>query len=137
MPPSATRSLSGLEPSGVCRAIVLVNDAVAVDSVVAPASTAALPFSAKIVEPRTVSFETVPALAKPTRAVVPTHLWGLPCDMDGILEVAHRHKLVVIEDCAHALGASYRGQPVGTIGDAALFSFQTPAAQHGAWGAWR
>ncbi|HUL73892.1 MAG TPA: DegT/DnrJ/EryC1/StrS family aminotransferase [Vicinamibacterales bacterium] len=60
-----------------------------------------------------------------TVAVVPTHLWGLPCDLDGILEVAAKHKLAVIEDCAHALGATYRGQPVGTIGDAALFSFQT------------
>ena len=60
-----------------------------------------------------------------TVAVVPTHLWGLPCDMSGILEVAQQHKLIVIEDCAHALGALYRDQPVGTIGDAALFSFQT------------
>ncbi|HKW02260.1 MAG TPA: aminotransferase class I/II-fold pyridoxal phosphate-dependent enzyme [Vicinamibacterales bacterium] len=65
------------------------------------------------------------AITPKTVAVVPTHLWGLPCDMDGILELAHQHKLVVIEDCAHALGALYRGQPVGTIGDAALFSFQT------------
>ena len=65
------------------------------------------------------------AITPKTVAVVPTHLWGLPCDMDGILEIAHQHKLVVIEDCAHALGATYRGQPVGTIGDAALFSFQT------------
>lgn len=65
------------------------------------------------------------AITPKTVAVVPTHLWGLPCDMDGILEIARQHKLVVIEDCAHALGAHYRGQPVGTIGDAALFSFQT------------
>jgi dTDP-4-amino-4,6-dideoxygalactose transaminase len=60
-----------------------------------------------------------------TVAVVPTHLWGLPCDMDGILELADKHKLAVVEDCAHALGATYRDHPVGTIGDAALFSFQT------------
>jgi len=65
------------------------------------------------------------AITPKTVAVVPTHLWGLPCDMDGILALAHEHKLAVIEDCAHALGATYRGQPVGTIGDAALFSFQT------------
>jgi len=80
------------------------------------------------VDPATfnVTPETVArAITPKTVAVVPTHLWGLPCDMDGILEVAHQHKLVVIEDCAHALGATYRGQPVGTIGDAALFSFQT------------
>ena len=45
--------------------------------------------------------------------------------MDEILEVARRHELRVIEDCAHALGAQYRGRPVGTFGDAAIFSFQT------------
>jgi perosamine synthetase len=56
---------------------------------------------------------------------VPTHLYGLPCDMDSIRTVAERHRLAIIEDCAHALGATYRGQPVGTLGDAALFSFQT------------
>ncbi len=67
---------------------------------------------ARVITPRTV-------------AVVPTHLWGLPCDMSGILELARARKLAVIEDCAHALGALYRGQPVGTLGDAALFSFQT------------
>jgi dTDP-4-amino-4,6-dideoxygalactose transaminase len=60
-----------------------------------------------------------------TRAVVATHLYGLPCDMDRILAVARRYNLTVIEDCAHALGARYRGRPVGTLGDAAFFSFQT------------
>lgn len=60
-----------------------------------------------------------------TRAIVPTHLWGLPCDLDPILTLARRHGLAVIEDCAHALGATYRGQPVGSFGDAAFFSFQT------------
>jgi dTDP-4-amino-4,6-dideoxygalactose transaminase len=59
-----------------------------------------------------------------TRAVVPTHIYGLPCDMDEIMEVARRHGLAVIEDCAHALGASHRGRPVGSFGDAAFFSFQ-------------
>jgi len=59
-----------------------------------------------------------------TRAVVPTHIYGLPCDMDEILAIARRHQLRVVEDCAHALGATYRGQAVGSLGDAALFSFQ-------------
>ena len=67
---------------------------------------------ARVVTPRTV-------------AVVPTHLWGLPCDMDPIVELARRHGLQVIEDCAHALGATYRGRRAGTLGDAAIFSFQT------------
>jgi dTDP-4-amino-4,6-dideoxygalactose transaminase len=60
-----------------------------------------------------------------TRVVVPTHLYGLPCEMDDIVSIAARHNLFVIEDCAHALGAVYRGRPVGTFGTGALFSFQT------------
>ena len=64
------------------------------------------------------------AITPNTRAVVPTHLYGLPCDMEPILQTARQHKLVVIEDCAHALGAAWRGRPVGTIGDAGIFSFQ-------------
>ena len=60
-----------------------------------------------------------------TRAIVPTHLYGLPCDMDRILDIAARHDLIVLEDCAHALGATYKGKPVGTFGSGALFSFQT------------
>ncbi len=65
------------------------------------------------------------AIGPRTVAVVPTHLWGLPCDMDDITAVARRHGIFVIEDCAHALGALYRDRPVGTLGDAAFFSFQT------------
>jgi dTDP-4-amino-4,6-dideoxygalactose transaminase len=64
------------------------------------------------------------AITPRTRAVVPTHLYGLPCDMEAILRIARRHGLRVIEDCAHALGATWRSQPVGTIGDAGFFSFQ-------------
>ena len=60
-----------------------------------------------------------------TRAIVPTHLYGLPCDMDRLLDIAGHHNLIVLEDCAHALGALYKGKPVGTFGTGALFSFQT------------
>lgn len=69
------------------------------------------------------SFERV--VTDRTRVVVPTHLYGLPCDMDEITTIAARHQVIVIEDCAHALGALYRGRPVGTFGTGALFSFQT------------
>ncbi|MGE5244740.1 MAG: DegT/DnrJ/EryC1/StrS family aminotransferase [Betaproteobacteria bacterium] len=65
------------------------------------------------------------AITPATSAVVPTHLYGLPCDMDAIMSIARRHDLRVVEDCAHALGATFDGRPVGTFGDAALFSFQT------------
>ncbi|MFZ4855384.1 MAG: aminotransferase class I/II-fold pyridoxal phosphate-dependent enzyme [Desulfuromonadaceae bacterium] len=58
-----------------------------------------------------------------TKAIVPVHLYGHPCDMDPIMEIAKRHGLYVIEDCAEALGAEYKGQKVGTIGDIGTFSF--------------
>ncbi len=68
------------------------------------------------------SFER--AITARTSAVVPTHLYGLACDMDAIVGLARRHGLAVIEDCAHALGATWRGRPVGALGDAGFFSFQ-------------
>src|SRR4051795_12232266 len=64
------------------------------------------------------------AITPNTRAILPTHLYGLPCDMDPILDIARRHNLKVIEDCAHALGAQYKGRMAGTLGDASFFSFQ-------------
>jgi dTDP-4-amino-4,6-dideoxygalactose transaminase len=65
------------------------------------------------------------AITPATRVVVPTHLYGLPCDMDPIVHAAARHNIFVVEDCAHALGATFNGRQVGTIGDAGFFSFQT------------
>jgi dTDP-4-amino-4,6-dideoxygalactose transaminase len=58
-----------------------------------------------------------------TKAVVPVHFAGRPCEMDDVLAVANEHGLKVIEDCAHATEASYRGIPAGTIGDFGCFSF--------------
>lgn len=58
-----------------------------------------------------------------TRALVVVHLYGIPCDMDPIMEIARRHNLFVVEDCAQAHGAVYKGKKVGTIGDAGCFSF--------------
>jgi dTDP-4-amino-4,6-dideoxygalactose transaminase len=58
-----------------------------------------------------------------TRAIVPVHFAGHPAAMDEILQIARQHRLTVIEDAAHALPASYRGHPVGTIGDVTAFSF--------------
>jgi perosamine synthetase len=59
-----------------------------------------------------------------TKAIAVVHYGGYPCDMDEINALAKRHGIKVIEDAAHALGASYRGRPVGTLGDFAIFSFQ-------------
>jgi dTDP-4-amino-4,6-dideoxygalactose transaminase len=72
-------------------------------------------------------------LTEQTRAILPVHLYGNPADMDAILAVARRHHLYVIEDCAQAHGAGYRGQKVGTLGDVAAFSFY-PTKNLGAMG---
>jgi perosamine synthetase len=58
-----------------------------------------------------------------TRAIMPVHIYGHPCDMDPLIEIARQHRLRVIEDCAEAVGAAYKGQPVGSIGDVGCFSF--------------
>jgi len=58
-----------------------------------------------------------------TRAIMVVHIYGNPADMDGIMAVAAKHNLPVIEDCAQAVGAAYRGRRVGAIGDAGCFSF--------------
>ena len=58
-----------------------------------------------------------------TRAILPVHFAGRPCDMDAILDIANRHGLKVIEDCAHAIETEYHGQKAGTFGDFGCFSF--------------
>jgi dTDP-4-amino-4,6-dideoxygalactose transaminase len=63
------------------------------------------------------------AITSRTRAIVPVHLYGLPAAMADITDIARRHGLSVIEDATLALGATYHGAPLGTIGDAACFSF--------------
>jgi len=64
-----------------------------------------------------------PAISSRTRAIIPVHLYGNVCNMDAIQRVARRHKLLVIEDCAEAHGATWKGRKVGTIGHAGAFSF--------------
>lgn len=65
------------------------------------------------------------AITPRTRAVIPVHFAGQPADMDAIMAIAHEHDLFVLEDAAHAHGASHRGRPAGSIGHAASFSFQS------------
>jgi dTDP-4-amino-4,6-dideoxygalactose transaminase len=62
-------------------------------------------------------------ISERTRAVIPVHLAGWPCDMAPIMELAARHKLHVIEDCAQSHGAVYHGRPSGSLGTCAAFSF--------------
>jgi dTDP-4-amino-4,6-dideoxygalactose transaminase len=73
------------------------------------------------------------AVTPRTRAIIPVHLYGLMADMDPILALATRHNLAVIEDCAQAHGASYKGRRAGTLGIAGTFSF-FPGKNLGAYG---
>jgi dTDP-4-amino-4,6-dideoxygalactose transaminase len=59
-----------------------------------------------------------------TKLIVPIHIAGTPCDMDGIMDVANRHGVPVLEDCAQCNGGTYRGRPLGTIGRIGIFSLQ-------------
>lgn len=90
------------------------------------------------VEPDIRTFNIDPAkieeaITPHTRAIMPVHLYGQPCDMDPITEIAHAHHLAVIEDCAQAHGALYKGKKIGSFGDAAGFSFY-PGKNLGALG---
>lgn len=63
------------------------------------------------------------AITPRTRAIIPVHFAGRPCEMDAIMAIAERHGLVVIEDCAHAIETEYKGIKAGTFGDFGCFSF--------------
>lgn len=73
------------------------------------------------------------AITDKTKAIMPVHLYGQPCDMDPIMEIAKKYNLYVIEDCAQAHGATYKGKKIGSFGDAAGFSFY-PGKNLGALG---
>lgn len=90
------------------------------------------------VEPDIRTFNINPTLieekiTEKTKAIMPVHLYGQACDMDPIMVVAKKHNLYVVEDCAQAHGATYKGQKIGTFGDAAGFSFY-PGKNLGALG---
>jgi dTDP-4-amino-4,6-dideoxygalactose transaminase len=75
-------------------------------------------------ESQNITAETIARAITPrTRAIIAVHLAGWPCDMDPIMALAKEHSLKVIEDCAQAQGATYKGRLVGSMGDAAAFSF--------------
>lgn len=73
------------------------------------------------------------AITDKTRVIMPVHLYGQPCDMDPIMEIAKKYNLFVIEDCAQAHGAMYKGKKIGSFGNAAGFSFY-PGKNLGALG---
>ena len=85
----------------------------------------ALPVFAEIDESFAIDPKDIEARITPrTKVIVPSHLQGTPADMDAILEIARKHKLRVLEDCAQCAGGQYKGKYVGTMGDIAINSFQ-------------
>jgi len=68
------------------------------------------------------------------KAVIVQHTFGTPADMDEIVEICKQNKLILIEDCAHSLGAEYKGKKVGTMGDVAFFSFSRDKAISSVYG---
>jgi perosamine synthetase len=106
------------------------------ENVIVPAYTCAIVFEVILrlglkpnfvdVDPETYNFdpELIPkAITSGTRAIIPVHLFGAPCEMDQIMEIASKYGLFVVEDVAQALGAEYKGRKLGTFGDLAMFSF--------------
>jgi dTDP-4-amino-4,6-dideoxygalactose transaminase len=96
--------------------------------------TGAVPVFCDVNERATLDVDKLGALTTArTKAILPVHLYGLPADMDAILDFARKRRLWVIEDCAQAAGARYRGRRVGGIGDIGCFSFY-PTKNLGAMG---
>jgi dTDP-4-amino-4,6-dideoxygalactose transaminase len=88
------------------------------------------------INPKTYNIDVSKIEAKvtlKTKAIVPVHLYGQPADMDPLLDIARRHNLKIVEDCAQAHGAEYKGRRIGSIGDMACFSFY-PGKNLGAYG---
>jgi dTDP-4-amino-4,6-dideoxygalactose transaminase len=80
------------------------------------------------IDPKTFNIDPADIARKVTprtRAVYVVHYGGQVCDMDPIMEIARKHKLLVLEDCAHAPGAEYKGRKAGAIGDVGVFSFHS------------
>jgi len=78
------------------------------------------------IDPKTLNIDPKEILKKispKTKAIIPVHFAGRPCEMDEIMAIAKEHNLIIIEDCAHAIETEYKGQKAGNIGDLGCFSF--------------
>ena len=91
------------------------------------AATGATPVACDV-EPDTLLMDLVDAegrITERTKAVMPVHYAGSPCDMDALLELGERHRLRIVDDAAHAFGSTYKGRKVGGLGDVTCFSFDS------------
>lgn len=95
-----------------------------ISSAMAVVGAGAIPIVADIDETLTLDPKDFEARITPrTKAVIPVHIQGFPCNMDAICEVAKRHNIMVLEDACQADGGSYKGKRLGTVGDAGALSF--------------
>jgi dTDP-4-amino-4,6-dideoxygalactose transaminase len=103
---------------------VLVPACTYMATAIAVLSAGAIPVVVDIDESITIDPKAVADAVGPrTRAVIPVHMWGLPCDMKRIMRVARKHKLLVVEDACQAVGGGYEGKMLGSIGHTGAFSF--------------
>ena len=104
---------------------IIVTPRTFIASVFCIMNVGAIPVFADVdLETQNITAESIePLITSRTKAIICVHILGWPCDMDSILELAQRHGLKVVEDCAQAHGAMYKGKPVGTLGDVAAWSF--------------
>ncbi|MBA4373279.1 MAG: daunorubicin biosynthesis sensory transduction protein DnrJ [Thermodesulfovibrio sp.] len=126
-------SLRALGVSSGDEVITVANTAV--PTIAAIRATGALPVFVDV-EPDTFLMnvsQVDAAVTEKTRCIIPVHLFGQPVDMDPLCEIANRNSLPVLEDCAQATGARYRGKAAGSIGDIGAFSFY-PTKVLGAYG---
>lgn len=84
----------------------------------------AIPVLAEIDETMTIDVEDIEKkISKYTKAIIPVHICGYPCNMDAICEIAKKHNLCIVEDACQGDGGKYKGRRLGSIGDAGAFSF--------------
>jgi dTDP-4-amino-4,6-dideoxygalactose transaminase len=95
-----------------------------VSTAIAPLAVGAVPILVDVNQSLTIDPEDIKRKITPhTRAIIPVHMLNLVCDMDAITAIAKQHRLKIIEDACQAVGVTYKGRRVGTIGDAGAFSF--------------
>ncbi len=127
---AVTSATAGLSLAGIAAGIKPGDEVISTPVSWIATSTAFSTLGAEMVfcdvNPRTLCLDPnqlESRITRKTRAIVPVHLYGQCCEMDKIMEIARRHNLVVIEDCAHNPGGEYRGVKSGALGHMGVFSF--------------